>query len=296
MKISDFAGQNQVTTKMLRHYDEIGLLKPSAIDPVTGYRSYEADQAHILNWILILKNLEFSLAEIKVILKGPVHSGDLVHKLKDKRIGMTATMNDQLQKKIQMDRLINLLEKEEFRMDKQLDLLKLEKESVHELKKNMPSFEVLLESAQAILLTCADTDCISVLRFDIRHFKQVNDHYGFDVGDAVILACYEIIRESFAESGRDFALGRAHGDEFVGVAKAGKEEMYRIAQSVVKRVDGFDFHAVGCPETIGARIGFIYAEKGQITDIRRIIENTMETIYEAARPDSRFSVVSQSYR
>jgi len=33
------AEMNNVTPKMLRHYDEIGLLKPSVIDSTTGYRS-----------------------------------------------------------------------------------------------------------------------------------------------------------------------------------------------------------------------------------------------------------------
>ena len=63
LKISEFAELNNVTAKMLRHYDEIGLLKPSAIDSETGYRSYESEQSHLLHWIIILKNLDFSLAK-----------------------------------------------------------------------------------------------------------------------------------------------------------------------------------------------------------------------------------------
>ena len=43
LKIGEFAKLNNVTTKMLRHYDEIGLLKPACIDESTGYRSYDAD-------------------------------------------------------------------------------------------------------------------------------------------------------------------------------------------------------------------------------------------------------------
>jgi DNA-binding transcriptional MerR regulator len=66
LKISEFAEVNNITTKMLRHYDEIGLLKPAAIE--TCYRFYEPDQSHLLNWIMILKNLDFSLTEIKELL------------------------------------------------------------------------------------------------------------------------------------------------------------------------------------------------------------------------------------
>lgn|GEM_PF-2894464 len=35
---------NQVTTKLLRYYDEIGLLKPVKIDPETGYRTYAPER------------------------------------------------------------------------------------------------------------------------------------------------------------------------------------------------------------------------------------------------------------
>ena len=60
MKISEFAQKNQVSTKLLRHYDEIGLLKPAAVDPENGYRCYGEEQSHLLNWILVLKNLGFT--------------------------------------------------------------------------------------------------------------------------------------------------------------------------------------------------------------------------------------------
>ncbi|XMB68029.1 MerR family DNA-binding transcriptional regulator [Mycoplasmatota bacterium zrk1] len=55
MKISEFAELNQVTTKMLRHYDSIGLLKPSSIDETTGYLSYDDGKSNLLNWIIIFK-------------------------------------------------------------------------------------------------------------------------------------------------------------------------------------------------------------------------------------------------
>ena len=36
--IGETAKLNHVSVKSLRHYDEIGLLKPRHIDPDTGYR------------------------------------------------------------------------------------------------------------------------------------------------------------------------------------------------------------------------------------------------------------------
>jgi DNA-binding transcriptional MerR regulator len=41
-RIGDFSKQSQVSVKALRFYDEVGLLKPTYVDRVTGYRYYSA--------------------------------------------------------------------------------------------------------------------------------------------------------------------------------------------------------------------------------------------------------------
>lgn len=66
--IGEFSKINFVTTKALRHYDEIGLLKPAETDRFTGYRSYSSAQLPRINQILILKQLGCSLAEIAAML------------------------------------------------------------------------------------------------------------------------------------------------------------------------------------------------------------------------------------
>lgn len=62
--ISDFARLGQVSVRMLRHYDAVGLLVPERVDPVSGYRSYGPEQLHRLNRIVALKDLGFTLAQV----------------------------------------------------------------------------------------------------------------------------------------------------------------------------------------------------------------------------------------
>ncbi len=69
-KIGIFAQMNKVTIKTLRHYDEIGILKPYYIDENNGYRYYISDQLPILHQILALKEIGFSLEEIKQVIAG----------------------------------------------------------------------------------------------------------------------------------------------------------------------------------------------------------------------------------
>ncbi|MBA3869038.1 MAG: MerR family transcriptional regulator [Anaerolineae bacterium] len=70
IKIGDFARLGQVSVVTLRHYDDIGLLKPVSVDSFTGYRYYSVAQLAALNRILALKDLGFSLEQIEQVLNG----------------------------------------------------------------------------------------------------------------------------------------------------------------------------------------------------------------------------------
>ena len=68
LKIGDFSKLSRVSIRMLRHYDEIGLLKPVWIDPESGYRYYSAEQLPVAGRINALKDMGFGLAAIGEIL------------------------------------------------------------------------------------------------------------------------------------------------------------------------------------------------------------------------------------
>jgi len=68
--IGEFARLGTVSVRTLRHYDEIGLLRPAKIDPDTGYRGYSAQQLGQLNRIVALKELGLPLAQIRQLLGG----------------------------------------------------------------------------------------------------------------------------------------------------------------------------------------------------------------------------------
>ena len=67
-KIGDFSKLGQVSTRMLRHYDQMGLLRPSQTDKWTGYRYYTIDQLARLHRLIALKDLGFSLEQIADLL------------------------------------------------------------------------------------------------------------------------------------------------------------------------------------------------------------------------------------
>lgn len=68
-QIGEFSRLAHVSSRLLRHYDDIGLLKPARVDRSSGYRYYSAAQFAALNRILVLRDLGFSLEQIDSMLK-----------------------------------------------------------------------------------------------------------------------------------------------------------------------------------------------------------------------------------
>lgn len=69
LSIGAFSKISNVTTKTLRFYDEIGLLKPVYVDDGSGYRYYDVGQLKTILLINKLKGYCFSLEEIASVLQ-----------------------------------------------------------------------------------------------------------------------------------------------------------------------------------------------------------------------------------
>ena len=68
LAIGEFSKICKVSTRTLRHYDSINLIKPKKINEENGYRYYEIAQVKEMLLIERLKKYQFSLDEIAEIL------------------------------------------------------------------------------------------------------------------------------------------------------------------------------------------------------------------------------------
>src|SRR5262249_50556376 len=84
-RIGEFAQIAQVSGRLLRHYDQLGLLKPARVEPATGYRFYSIRQLPRLNRILALKELGLTLEQIAPLLDSEISPGELRGMLTMKR-------------------------------------------------------------------------------------------------------------------------------------------------------------------------------------------------------------------
>jgi DNA-binding transcriptional MerR regulator/effector-binding domain-containing protein len=71
LAIGDFSRMTHLSVKALRHYHDVGLLEPAAIDASSGYRFYEPAQVQVAQVIRRFRDLGMSLDEIKAVLRAP---------------------------------------------------------------------------------------------------------------------------------------------------------------------------------------------------------------------------------
>lgn len=69
LKIGDFSRLSRVSIRMLRYYDEVGLLKPVKVDDFSGYRYYSEEQLLTMGKINSLKDMGFGVNAIAEIIK-----------------------------------------------------------------------------------------------------------------------------------------------------------------------------------------------------------------------------------
>lgn len=68
MQIGEAAAQSGVSAKMIRYYEEIGLVPRSARQP-QGYREYDDQDVHRLRFVARARDLGFSIKEIAELLR-----------------------------------------------------------------------------------------------------------------------------------------------------------------------------------------------------------------------------------
>jgi DNA-binding transcriptional MerR regulator len=110
--IGDFAEHGRVSVRMLRHYDAIGLLRPARVDPASSYRYYRAEQLTQLNRIVALKELGFSLNQVRSILHDDVSAEELRGMLRLRRAELETVMAEAAARLAQVEARLRTIESE----------------------------------------------------------------------------------------------------------------------------------------------------------------------------------------
>jgi DNA-binding transcriptional MerR regulator len=177
IKIGDFSKLSRISIRMLRHYDELGLLVPENVDNFTGYRYYSEAQLPVANRITSLKNMGFSLALIGEILteyKDPKKLETYL-RLKHKEIEELAdNIKNQL---LLLETTLSQLRKD-GNMEYNVVLKELPKRKVASVRKIIPAYNEegllwnILMSETAPLKIQYDDPCYALAVFHDHEFKE----------------------------------------------------------------------------------------------------------------------------
>lgn len=132
--IGQFALILKISTRTLRHYDDIGILKPQYIKEDTGYRYYDKEQLVMAKNIVKLKENGLSLEEIKEILIENKNYREILEKRLDyikNDILRLVTMKESLEKLLIKDFTLG----EEERINKQYDIKIVEIDDINVISK-----------------------------------------------------------------------------------------------------------------------------------------------------------------
>lgn len=94
---------------------------------------------------------------------------------------------------------------------------------------------------------------LSVLMMDIDDFKSVNDTYGHQVGDIVLMKIAEILKK---ETRKFDIVGRYGGEEFLIIAPGiSKEKAFKLVERIRKRVEKEEFKVDGEKFKVSVSVG-----------------------------------------
>ncbi len=200
LKIRDFARLGEVSMVTLRHYDEIGLLKPSQVDSATGYRLYSIDQLAQLHRILALKDLGLGLAQIVQILGEGLSPAALQ--------GMLRLRQAEIQQRIQAE------QEQVARLEARLQYL--------ERDGCMPAYEVVLKATRPIIAVALYVSQAELVH-KWQYAKALNDlaaQHGVKPVDALHLL-YEDHEDEQIENTLQIALPVGREDANILVKESG---------------------------------------------------------------------------
>lgn len=111
-RIGDFSRIARVSARLLRFYDELGLFEPAHADAQSGYRYYTVAQLAQLNRITVLKELGFSLDQVRGILAREVTAAELRSMLLLRRSDVERTLALEAQRLRHIETRIAQIEEE----------------------------------------------------------------------------------------------------------------------------------------------------------------------------------------
>lgn len=178
LKIGDFSKLSRISVRMLRHYDEIGVLRPAQVDRFTGYRYYGEEQLIVAGRIQSLRDMGFSLAEIREMLERYADEAWLESRFCEREAALRAEAEATAYRLRLLDTARKWLRKEEKHMNTNVTVKTFPERTVASLRMRLPAYDcegmawgILMEETEKLNLV-PDDPCLCLVRFHDSEFKE----------------------------------------------------------------------------------------------------------------------------
>lgn len=84
-------------------------------------------------------------------------------------------------------------------------------------------------------------EVFSLVLIDIDFFKDINDTYGHDIGDYILVELAKLLKENTRDSDMLFRWG---GEEFIIIVKASSDQAYNLAQKLRGIIENHKFQSI----------------------------------------------------
>lgn len=146
--IGRFSRMTRLSLKALRLYDKAGLLVPAHVDPSSGYRYYKVEQAQRAEVIRLLRSVDMSLEDIRVILA--TDDGEhIAEQLRMHKARLAERVAEQQRKLAYLESIIN---DERKLKPREVSIVEADDQSVVSVTKHT-SFKRMKEDVSAAFMT-----------------------------------------------------------------------------------------------------------------------------------------------
>lgn len=178
LKIGEFSKLSRVSIRMLRHYDEIGLLRPVKTDPESGYRYYGETQLPIVGRITSLKDMGFGLSAIAGILADYTDKDILERHLRLKQAELLELSEQTEQRLRLLDTALQRLRKDDSTMQYDVTIKTFPRRRAATVRMTIPHYEqegmlwqILMQETAGMNLI-PDSPCYACAMFHDREYKE----------------------------------------------------------------------------------------------------------------------------
>lgn len=241
--IGDFARHGRVSVRMLRHYDSIGLLRPARVDPVTGYRSYDAAQLSRLNRIVALKDLGFTLDQVGSILDEKVGVAELRGMLRLRRAELRSQIAADEARLAQVEARLATIEGEGTMPTDDVQVKRLPAVRVAELTGTAASFEPA--SISPVIGPLYDELCRRLAAAEVRPVGPGIAYYEQDGNGVVVHAAMPV--DADPSAGHDFGVVDLPAVEHAAtiVHRGSMDDVMPTLQALARWIDENGYRSAG---------------------------------------------------